>query len=273
MNQNEIFIEAEELLKKIGDKNIRIFDATITDDVYLKQHIPGANYFDHERFSDPNGAYPYTILPADKLAGQIGKAGISENSEVIIYACGMIPYAVRAWWVLRYAGHDNLHILNGGLTAWIKAGGDVEQVSQSYEPAIYKVRTRPNMFATKDEVFASMEDKDVVIVNVLPPISYQASHIPGSINNSCMDMMDGDLSQGLDYLKSMEQLVPLLADIEKSKRIITYCGGGIAAAVNAAVYLFAGYDNVAVYDGSMYEWLGEGMPVIGTGKWEVWNLK
>ncbi|MBI3152493.1 MAG: sulfurtransferase [Chloroflexi bacterium] len=273
MKRENMLIEADELLKKVGDKNIRIFDATITDDVYLEQHVPGTVYFDHDRFSVPDSPYTCTILPVDQLAEQIGKAGISNDSEVIVYACGMIPYAIRAWWVLRYAGHDNVRILNGGLTAWKNAGGTIEQTSRQYEPAVFASHVRPGMFASKDEVFASMENKDVAIVDVLPPVSYEASHIPGSINLSCMDLMDGDFSQGFESLKPVEQLVPHLAEVANHKRIITYCGGGIAAAVNAAAHLLTGHEDVAVYDGSMYEWLGEKMPVVGTGKWEVWKLK
>ena len=65
MNRNDVLIEADELLQKLDNKNIRIFDATITDDAYLQGHIPGAVYFDHERFSDLNSPYTCTILPED----------------------------------------------------------------------------------------------------------------------------------------------------------------------------------------------------------------
>jgi thiosulfate/3-mercaptopyruvate sulfurtransferase len=82
-----------------------------------------------------------------------------------------------------------------------------------------------------------------------------------------------DLMQCLDYLLPNDQLAAQLGEISKHKRIITYCGGGIAAAVNAVAHLMTGHENVAVYDGSMYEWLGEGLPVTGTEKWEVWSQK
>ena len=85
--------------------------------------------------------------------------------------------------------------------------------------------------------------------------------------------MKGDFSHGFDYLLPNAELARHLKEVSQHNRIITYCGGGIAATVNAAAHLLTGHDNVAVYDGSMYEWLGEGMPVIGTGKWEVWKLK
>ncbi len=273
MKRESILIEADELLKKLDDKNIRIYDATITDDAYLQGHIPGAAYFDHEKFSDPNSPYTCTILSEDKLVAQIGSAGISNDSEVVVYACGMLPYAIRAWWVLRYAGHDNVRVLNGGLSAWIKVGGKIEREVCQYEPSVFVGQVRADMFASKDEVFASMQDNDVAIVNVLPPVSYEASHIPGSVCLPCMDLMQGDLKQGFDTLLPNDALALRLKEVSQHKRIITYCGGGIAAAVNAAAHLITGHDNVAVYDGSLYEWLGEGLPTNGTGKWEVWKLK
>ena len=265
MNRNSILIEADELLKKLKNNNIRIFDATITDDAYLQGHIPSAAYFDHERFSVPDSPYSCTILPEDELAAQIGNAGISDDSEVIVYACGMLPYAARAWWVLRYAGFENVRILNGGLSAWKQAGGEVEQEAHQYESSSFMGKFRPAMFAGKEEVLASMEDDSVGIVNVLPPVSYDASHIPGSVNLSCMDLM-----QGMDYFLPDDVLAAHIKEVSQKERIITYCGGGIAAALNAMVYLMNGHKNVAVYDGSMYEWLGEGLPVNGSGKWEIW---
>jgi thiosulfate/3-mercaptopyruvate sulfurtransferase len=268
MERESMLIEADELLKKLGNENIRIFDASITDDVYLQGHIPGAAYFDHERFSDLGSPYMITLLAEDKLVEQIGRAGISNDNEVVVYACGGLPYAVRAWWVLRYAGHTNVRILNGGLTAWKKAGGQTGSEAREYEPSKFEPRFDPAMFASKDEVLASMEYKDVAIVNVLPPVSYEASHISGSINVSCMDLMEG-----LEYLLPNDQLALHLQAASQHNRIITYCGGGIAAAVNAAAHLLTGHNNVAVYDGSMYEWIGEGMPVNGNGNWEIWKLK
>ena len=268
MERAEILIEAEELLNKLGDGNLRIFDASVSDAMYRQNHIPGAAYFDHERFSDPDSPYLSTILPETRLAEQIGAAGISNESEVVLYACGMLPYALRAWWVLRYAGHKNVRVLNGGLSAWEKAGGAVEPDIRRYEPASFSANFNPAMFASKEEVLASIEEAGIATVNVLPLESYEASHIVGSTCLPCMDLM-----QDLESLLPDEKLAARLDEVSKHKRIITYCGGGIAAAVNAAAHLITGHENVAVYDGSLDEWLGEGLPVHGTGNWEIWLQK
>lgn len=266
MDRTDVLIEADELLKKAGDGNLRIYDATIVDDIYMQGHIPGAVFFDHARFSDPNGRYEYTISPEALLAEQIGKAGIANDSEVIVYACGMLPYAIRAWWVLRYAGHNNVRVLNGGIDAWKAAGGQVEQKVNQYEPVRFTARFTPGMFSSKEEIMASMDDDDVATINVMPLVSYEGKHIVGSTCLPCLDLMEG-----MDTLLPDEQLAARLSEASNYKRIITYCGGGIAATVNAAAHLITGHTNVGVYDGSLYEWLGEGLPTKGSGVWEVWK--
>ncbi len=268
MDRKDMLIEADELLEKIDHKNIRIYDATIVDDMYLQGHLPGAAYFDHEKFSVPDSPYSCTVLPAADLATQIGKSGISEDSEVVFYACGMLPYAARAWWLLHYAGHNNVRVLNGGLSAWKKAGGTIEQVARTYEPATFKGQFRPNLFANKEEVLAALQDANISVVNVLPPESYQGSHITGSSNLSCMDLM-----QAMDSFLPDAELALRLKDKAQAQRIITYCGGGIAAAVNTMAHLMIGQENAAVYDGSMDEWIGEGLPLTGSGKWQIWEQK
>ncbi|HMU91944.1 MAG TPA: rhodanese-like domain-containing protein [Anaerolineales bacterium] len=267
MNRNDILIEADELLKKLGDKNIRIFDATITDDAYLQEHIPGAAFLEHENFSAPESANRYTtMLPEDKLAEQIGALGISNETEVVVYACGMLPYAVRAWWVLHYAGHDKVRILNGGLSAWKQAGGQTEKEIHSYEPANFQPSLRKWMYADKQEVLKSLKETDIAVVNVMPRESYDARHIKGSICLSSMNLM-----QQLDAFLPDDQLAAHLQEVTHNKRVITYCGGGIAATVNAVAHLMTGYEDVTVYHGSMFEWLAEDLPTVGDGKWEIWK--
>ena len=268
MNQNDFLIEADELLGKIGNENIRIYDASMSDSAYRQEHIPGAAYFDHNRFSDPNSPYMSTILPESALMVEIGNIGISNDSEVVLYAGGMLPYAARAWWVLRYAGHKNVRVLNGGMDAWKKAGGKTEPDPRQYPPSVFQGQPDSTMFASKEEVFASMEDTDVATVDVLPLVSYEGSHIPGSICLPCLDLMNT-----MDYFLPVDQLAIRLKEVSNQKRIITYCGGGIAAAVNAMAHIMVGHKNIAVYDGSLYEWLGEGLPVVGSGEWEIWKLQ
>ena len=271
MNRENILIEADKLLEIIDQPNIRIYDATIlfyrnegdptAYDGYLQGHIPGAAFFDHQDFSDPNNSYEYMVLPENDLAEQIGRIGIDEEAEVIFYTSGVLPCATRAWWVLRYAGHNHVRVLNGGLAAWEKAGGKIEKGARQYQAASYNGRLRPNMFAGKDEVMAAIENGDVCTVNTLNSESYEEAHIVGSTLLSCMDLM-----LEMAALLPNADLIPRLKPELHYKRVITYCGGGVAATVNGIAHLIAGNENVAVYDGSMNEWVGEGYPTGSGGK-------
>ncbi len=271
MNRDDMLIEADELMTKINDPNIRIYDASIlffrkdTDptayETYQQGHIPGAAFFDHQKFSDPNNKYMYMVLSEDELAAQIGRIGIHEKSEVIFYANGMLPTATRAWWILHYAGHSNVRVLNGGLAAWKEAGGKIEQGSEQYEPTTFAIQLRPHVFASKEEVLATLEDGEACVVNTLTQENYDEGHITGSSLLPCMDLM-----HEMSAFVSHEEIASRLKEEAQHKRIITYCGGGIAATVNAMAHLMAGNTNVAVYDGSMDEWVGEKLPLTKVEK-------
>jgi thiosulfate/3-mercaptopyruvate sulfurtransferase len=228
---------------------------------YLAGHLPGAAFFDHLKFSDTSSPFEYMLATEQKLVDQIGKAGIANDSEVIVYSPGILACATRAWWLLRYAGVENVHVLNGGMASWTKAGGTVEQGESKYAPAYFEGHFKPEMIATKEEVQASIGVNSVHIENSLTQDWHDQEHIPGS---TCLPLID--LMIGWDAYLPYDQLVSRLNGAAQNKRIITYCGGGIAATVNAFAYLMAGYDNVAVYDGSLFEWKGEGMPVAKTEK-------
>ncbi len=266
MKRETMIIEADELLTKLGDENIRIFDATIlffrkeadatAYEQYLQEHIPGAAFFDHDDFSNAKSNYMYMVLSEDELATQIGNIGISEDSEIIFYTSDLLPCATRAWWLLTYAGHNNVRVLNGGLAAWKKVGGNVAKGGHCYPPAKFETSLRPNLFASKEEVQAVMGDNTVCTVNTLSPEMYANGHISGSSLLPCADLM-----QDMAAFLPNDQLASRLQTETRYERVITYCGGGIAATVNAMAHLMIGNENVSVYDGSMSEWSGEKLPI------------
>lgn len=267
MDRKDIFIEAEELLTRLDDANLRIFDATIlffrsesdpatAYEKYLQGHIPGAAFFDHKDFSDPSSKYEYMVVSEAELVEQIGRIGVSHDTEVVLYASGVLPSATRAWWILRYAGHNHVRVLNGGLAAWVKAGGKLVQEACQYEGSKFEGRLRPGMFASKEEVLKAMEDSSVCTEYTLPLEMYGGAYIPGSSFVSSMDLM-----QEMNTFVPDDAFITRLKGESRHKRIITYCGGGIAATVNAIAHLISGNENVSVYDGSLNEWVGEGLPI------------
>lgn len=277
MERKRFLIETDELKAKIGDPDLRIYDATImfyqllspeeaanmptAHKLYLDAHIPGAAFFDHLEFSDTGNIYEYMLASEEELARQIGRVGIANDSEVVLYTTGVLACATRAWWILRYAGVENVRVLDGGLAGWKEAGGAVEQGENTYPPAHFDARFTPEMFASKEEVAAALGDNRVRIENALTHDWHDQEHIPGS---TCLPLID--LMVGWDAFLPGDELAARLPAVDQRQRIINYCGGGIAATLNAMAHLMAGHENVAVYDGSLFEWKGEGMPVEGSAQ-------
>jgi len=269
MNREELLIEADELSSKLGSPGLRLYDATFvlrpdTSDtgqtLYDKGHIPGAVFLDHASISDTTSGLNFTLPTPAQLAEKLGAIGIGNDNEVVVYSSDSIMWATRIWWVLRYAGHSRVRVLNGGLTAW---QGEIETTANHYDPAAFEIDPQPGMFASIDEVEAAMGDGAVCTLNALPWTFYtgeadidyaKQGHITGSESLPFSNLMDGHC------IKSTAALAAEFSNFRQQDRLINYCGGGIAATLNATCALLAGIKNVAVYDGSMSEWLQAGKP-------------
>ena len=138
----EYLIDATTLHDKLGDENLRIFDTAVyltpkqsggyqVDSgfsKYTEGHIPGAGFIDLGRdWADTSSALNFTLPASQDLANAIGASGISAGNEVVLYSNGHLMWATRAWWLLHYAGHKNISVLNGNLRAWEAAGLPLEQ--------------------------------------------------------------------------------------------------------------------------------------------------
>jgi thiosulfate/3-mercaptopyruvate sulfurtransferase len=273
MKTEKFFIEASELLTIMDNPDLRIFDVTIiffmnmspaeaakmptAHELYQAGHLPGAAFLDHEDFSDLDSDYEYMLAADEILEKRIGEIGISNDSEVIVYATSPLACATRAWWMLRYAGVENVRVLNGGLTAWKNAGGAVEQGENEYAPAKFKAQFRREMIASLAEVQAAIEDKTAIIEDSLPQEWHDQEHIPGS---TCLPITNFT-DESWQVLLPIEDIRAQMAGVSTTTRVITYCGGGIAATLNAMVHMMMGNQDVAIYDGSLYEWKGEKQPV------------
>ncbi len=273
MDPSQILIEADELKRIIHQPDVRIYDATIMFPIglspeeaakmptgyqmYQAGHIPGAAFLDDDKFTDQESDYDLMLAADDVLEAAIGEIGIGNTDQVIIYSShGILATSTRAWWILTYVGVENVRVLNGGLPAWKAAGGEIETEENVYPAAAFEASFRPGMFASIEEVQASIENPAVHVENALLQDMHDQEHIPNSI---CVPLTL--ITADWISMSPVDELREKLPNRPKSERIIAYCGGGIAATVNAVAYLMLGYENVAVYDGSLYEWKGKGLPL------------
>ena len=264
------------LAEHLGDPNLRIFDATVHlrqsergpyeivsgREDYEKGHIPVAAFADLGRdFSDTGSGLGFTMLPVERFAEALGKAGVGNGTRVVAYTTTTPMWATRLWWMLRASGFDNAAVLDGGFAKWVAEGRPVQRGTSSYAPAEVSLRARPEHWADKDAVLAAIGDGAVCTINALSPglhsgeakMNYgRKGRIAGSRNVYYAGLTNED-----GTFKSDAELRPLYEEVGafERARAICYCGGGISATMNALALTRLGHPSVAVYDGSMAEWV------------------
>jgi thiosulfate/3-mercaptopyruvate sulfurtransferase len=281
----ELLVEADELANLLADPKLRVLDATVfllpaTNgyraesglEKYRAGHVPGAAFMDLiQAFSDTTTGLGFSLPGPEQLAAALGSLGIGNDNPVVIYSTGHIMWATRAFWLLRYCGHDRVAVLNGGLKAWREAGHPISSGEESYSPTRFDPQPRQKMFVDAAGVQAAMSDGGTCTVNALSPEVFAGTgdhhygrrgHIPGSLNLFYDQLMDGHRFRPAEALTRTLKNSGML----DAPRIITYCGGGISATVDAFACLLAGKDEVAVYDGSMSEWARDESLPLKTGK-------
>jgi thiosulfate/3-mercaptopyruvate sulfurtransferase len=254
----------------LGDRELRILDATVDVDVtsglvesgrarWESGHIPGAAFADLlVDLSDPEAALPFTAPSAEQFASVMGRLGVGDGTRVVVYDARESMWAARLWWMLRAFGFDEAAVLDGGWTAWLQEGRPVSTERPDIAPTTFTPRPRSGLFVGKDRVLAALDEHGTRIVDALTRREYtgelafygRAGHIPGAVNVPARRIVDRDTQRFLPVPKLREMFAPVLS----ADRAITYCGGGTAASSDAFVLHLLGFEDVAVYDGSMMEW-------------------
>lgn len=278
----EYLVETDWLEQQLDAPDLRVFDCTVNvvqnpDPVQRQQfpfvyqsgrlnfeqsHISCAGYIDIPgELSDMSSSLPLMLPSEEQFVQAMSNYGIDDNTRVVLYSTSEPNWAARVWWMLRAFGFDNVTILNGGWAKWMAEARPVSNEACTYAPGQFSARPRPEVFVGKHEVLAAINDDDVRIINALPSPMHTGTsevvfgrkgRIAGSVNVPFVSLHDPDTGSYLpaDLLREKFDTV----NANKARRIISYCGGGIASANNAFMLTLLGYDNVAVYDGSMLEW-------------------
>ena len=272
----------------LNDENLVVVDATNhlpvpTDGPYVPEsgaqtyraeHIPGALFADLlGDFADPAAAEPWTAPDHERFAAAAGALGIGDGATVVVYDQHDGFWATRFWWHLRYEGFDQVTVLDGGLPAWKAAGFEITDVVPEPTPRTFTGTRRPGLIRSTDEVAANLDDEGTVLVNVLDEATYRGEvdtyarrgHIPGSINLPVFTLRD-PASGALRPVEELRAEFESAGLLDTDMRVVTYCGGGIAATGVAHALALAGRDDVAIYDGSMTAWAGNPELPLVTGE-------
>ena len=276
-------VDADWLSSHLAEPNLRIYDCTthlihqndpalpgpyrvqsgLKD--YLKEHIPGAAFIDlQEDLSDSNSNLRFTCPDNGQLLQAFATLGVGDESQVVLYSQTTPQWATRIWWLLRIAGFDNARVLDGGLTKWKLEQRPVSNQQTTYTPTQLTTTPRTGLMASKNDVLDAINDSTVCTINALRRVQHagqdagefgnygRPGHISGSVNVPTAELVDGNTTEFLpaEHIASMFTEI----NVDKADRILTYCGGGIAASATAMLLVMLGFDNVSIYDASLSEW-------------------
>ncbi len=270
----DTLVSPEWLSQHLDDPDLVVLDCTVRVEMeedggylvlsgradYETGHIPSAGFADLTgELRAADSPLEYGLPTPEQLAAAMGALGVGDDSRVVLYDAGMSVWAARVWWMLRWIGFDRAAVLDGGLAAW-----KAEDRPLSTEPADLPARkltpdVRPELIADRDEVFAAIDNEAVRIIDVMPEAHYRGEmsmygrpgHIPGAVNRPVTELLDE-----ASRFRADGELAAVY-DGDRNLRAITYCGGGIAASASAFVMTRLGFDDVAVYIGSLQEWAAD----------------
>ena len=224
-------------------------------------HILNSSFMDlHLDLSDKASPYRFTLPKLEALAEKFKKLGIGSDFHTILYSRNGAQWSARLWWMLKSVGIDNVSILDGGFNEWKKNGLPTSQESLTFLPSDFDFIPRENIFVNKQAVLEAIDSDSTIILNSLTadihkgqnPRYGRPGRIPKSKNIPFHELLDSETGK----FKTFEELTKIFETnkITKDKNILNYCGGGIAASLEAFVLYQLGFKNIAIYDNSLHEW-------------------
>jgi len=279
-----VLISAEALSRDPG--SYAILDATVSfpkprfDGDYRPEsgyaawrdaHLPGSVHADLlGRFSADHPVLHFSRPSAEQLAEALADLGVSPEAEIVVYDDGAMTWASRLWWMLRNVGVP-ARVLDGGLARWTELGLPADSGDAAPRPpaAVRSGLTDHGLWRDRDDVLAVVSgDAPGTLVCALDPEQFagvattryaRRGHITGSRNLSAKSLVDDGLLRPALHVTDLAETALSGA----SGPVILYCGGGVSACLVALALIRSGYDDLAVYDGSLEEWTADpALPMV-----------
>jgi thiosulfate/3-mercaptopyruvate sulfurtransferase len=268
----DTLVSTDWLAGQLGQPDLVVLDCTVwlrpaDDGGYRSEsgrasfeagHIPGAGFADLTGELCGPGPLRFAVPSPEQFAAAMGALGVGDGRRVVLYDQNRSMWAARVWWMLRWVGFDDAALLDGGWKAWSAEDRPVQGgPATAPRPATLTPRPRPQLIADRDEVRAAIGNGGTCLIDALGEDQYRGEvntygrpgHIPGATNTPAAKLVD----RTGRYLPLEELAERFPAD--RTKRVVTYCGGGIAASSDAFVLHRLGFEDVAVYTASLQEWV------------------
>ncbi len=269
-------VAADELATLLRRSEVRVVDVqynlrgTPGPELYAVAHVPGAPHLDLDvALAGPPGVRGRHPLPDPaRLEQALRDAGIGDDDDVVVYDQATSLASGRAWWLLRWAGHPQVRVLDGGLAAWRRAGMPV--TSEVPVPAPGDIVVRPGSVPVLDAGGAADMARQGVLLDARAPERYRgeaepidrvAGHVPGSVNLPMTDLLAAD---GRFLPPAEVRSRAAAVGVHRDTPVGTSCGSGVTAAQLALALHTAGIDAIP-YVGSWSEWIEDPSRPVATG--------
>lgn len=224
--------------------------------------IPGARRFDYDqKICRPNSSLPHMMPGAELFESEVRQLGVNNDSAIVVYDDVGLYASPRAWWMFRAMGHRNVAVLDGGLPAWIEAGGPVtDRLAPATAAGNFIAVLDSDGFCDFEVVLSALNDTSCQVLDARsagrfqgkapePRPGVRSGHMPNAKNLPFPDVLNGGFMKPVTELQAL--LEPL---VQRDQKLITSCGSGLTACVLTLAAELAGYKNLSVYDGSWAEW-------------------
>ena len=268
------------LAEHLDEPDLVVLDATMGP-APSSPRIRGARWFDHDvAMAAPGSGLPHTLPSISRFQEQVRRLGVDEASRVVVYDGAGIFSSPRARWMLRRAGHRRVSVLDGGLPAWLDAGGPTGSwpagadphegpepgdftASGSFEPAVVPMEELAGLLADPGFVVVDARSHERFTGAVPEPRpGLRAGHMPGAVNVPFTELLvDGRTMRGPAELRAiLDRAVPA------GTRPVASCGSGVTATVVLLALELVGRDDGLLYDGSWSQWGGSDGGEVVTGE-------
>ncbi len=255
--------------------SLKVFDCTFDlmqpargHQQYLEQHIAGALHADldahlatHDADKRVNGGR-HPLPQREVFAQWLASVGVTNDTQVVVYDRNGMNYCGRLWWMLKWCGHDTVAVLDGGLQAWVNAGGATTSGAEVPPNKSHFELNEPLMRLVDTHTVAShLKDGQQTLLDAraaprfrgeVEPLDPVAGHIPGALNRPFNTNVN---EQGLfkPAAQLREEFQALLGSRDAST-VVHHCGSGVSAVPNVLAMEVAGLGRTALYAGSWSEW-------------------
>lgn len=275
-------VNAKWLNAHLDDPSVRVIDCRFElgkpnqgFDQYMENHISGAFYFDLEKdLSSPVGKHGgrHPLPNIERLVDKLSTAGIDSDTKIVAYDDQGGAMAARFWWLLKYLGHEQVYLLDGGFSKWLAHDYPTSNDIPSVERKEFRPNLQNQLLSNMNEVKQNLQTKKAYVLDsrderryagLEEPIDRKAGHIPGALHYFWKNCI-----QDNNVWKTIDELTERFKAFNKDDGIIVYCGSGVTACPTIVALNDLGYQNVKLYIGSWSDWISYEDNPIALGKEE-----